>query len=57
MIKKSKGGKGKEETLRNEAVVILKKADPERFNSYTLGKLFGRDPKTISDILERKLGV
>lgn len=56
-MKKSKGGQGKREIIRNKALVILKQADPIIFNLYTLGKLFNRDPKTISGILERELGV
>lgn len=52
ITKKSKGGKGKAETLRNDAIKTLNKVSKKRWNTYTLGKLFERDPKTVSGILE-----
>lgn len=49
--KKSRGGQGKEATLRNQAVVVLHTTAPTHFNIYQLSRLFERDRKTISDII------
>lgn len=54
---KPKGGRGNKEVLRNEAIITLYRKDPEKFNFYSLGILFSRDPKTIADIINRELGV
>ena len=52
-IPKPKGGRGKVESLRNKAIVTLFETDQDLYNTNTLGKLFGRDRKTIKGILER----
>lgn len=52
-IPKPKGGRGKVEWLRNKAIVTLYETDPKLYNTNTLGKLFGRDRKTIKGILVR----
>ncbi len=50
---KAKGGRGKVEILRNKAIVTLYETDQKLYNTNTLGKLFGRDRKTIMGIIER----
>ena len=52
-IPKPKGGRGKVEWLRNKAIVTLYETDQKLYNTNTLGKLFGRDRKTVKGILER----
>ncbi len=57
ITKKSKGGKGKKETIRNEAIVTLRKANPNIFKIKTLAKLFERDRQVIRQVLERENGI
>lgn len=52
VTKKAKGGKGKREDERNEAVATLFKVDKEKFNPSVLSRIFERDRKTIYGILE-----
>ncbi len=51
--KKPKGGRGKVESLRNQAIVTLYETDHKLYNTNTLGKLFGRDRKTVQGIIKR----
>ncbi len=52
-VLKPKGGRGKVEWLRNQAIVTLYETDHKLYNTNTLGKLFSRDRKTINGILAR----
>lgn len=54
---KSKGGRGKREALRNDAIKVLYITDQKRFNASAIGRLFQRSAKTIQEILDREMGV
>lgn len=55
-LEKSKGGRGVSEKLRNEAILNLRKIDRKYYTPYKLGKIFQRDRKTISGILQNMEG-
>lgn len=48
--KKNVGGRGKEETVRNTAIVILRREDGDMFTPKTLGEMFGVSSKRICQI-------
>lgn len=48
--KVNKGGRGKEEVVRNTAIVILRKADGDMFTPKSLGEMFGVSSKRICQI-------
>ena len=52
ITKKAKGGKGKREVERNQALATLFKVDKEKFNVSVLSRVFERDRSTIYGILE-----
>jgi hypothetical protein len=54
MKKSNKGGRGKQEELRNRAIVILNEVEPETFSLGKLAELFGRGKTTIQQIVDRE---
>ena len=52
MKRKNPGGRGKADTLRNEAVVILRRIDPKKFTVQGLADIFDRSHVRILQIIK-----